>query len=181
MWLLEEIIGSFASERLAPTGLAGLPIGNLTSQLFANVYLNELDQFIKHKLSIRYYIRYTDDFAIVGENREKLERLINPIRSFLQQTLFLDLHPRKITIRKFRQGIDFLGYVLLPYHRVLRTRTRRRIFRKLCERVVAHQAGFLTEENAEQSLQSYLGILSHANCHRLSQDLRNQYWFWMRG
>ena len=179
LWLLEEIIRGFASNRLTPVGPAGVPIGNLTSQLFANVYLNELDQFIKHELKIPHYARYTDDFAIVAESSEKLEYLINPIRSFLQQKLFLDLHPRKVTIRTYAQGIDFLGYVLLPYHRVVRTRTRHRMYRKLREKIILHRAGGLSEEGIEHSLQSYLGLLSHADAHCLSQEIQNQCWFWM--
>jgi RNA-directed DNA polymerase len=179
--LLSEIIGSFHSGRLAPTGPAGLPIGNLTSQLFANVYLNELDTFLKHELKVRYYIRYTDDFAIVSDSRKELESLIAPIRTFLQRSLLLELHPRKVTIRTFRQGIDFLGYVLLPHHRVLRTKTKRRMYRKLRERIASCHAGVLTEESVAQSLQSYVGILSHANSYDLKTELLNRYSFWMAG
>lgn len=177
--LLQEIIGSFQSGHLTPTGPVGLPIGNLTSQLFANVYLNELDVYLKHDLRVRHYVRYTDDFAIVSNNRQELERLIAPIRLFLQGQLLLDLHPRKVKIRMFRQGIDFLGYVLLPHHRVLRTATKRRMYRKMRERISAQKAGRLSAEGVEQSLQSYLGVLSHANSFHLSQDLQNQCWFWL--
>lgn len=177
--LLQEIIGSFHSEHLTPTGAAGLPLGNLTSQLFANVYLNELDMYLKHDVRVRHYVRYTDDFAIVSDNREELERLIEPIRLFLKGRLLLDLHPRKVTIRTFRQGIDFLGYVLLPHHRVLRTATKRRMYRKMRERIMAKKAGMCSADGVEQSLQSYLGVLSHANSFHLSQDLQNQCWFWL--
>jgi RNA-directed DNA polymerase len=179
LWLMGEIVGSFTSERLSPAGSAGLPLGNLTSQLFANIYLNELDRFLKQELRVSHYVRYTDDFAIVSRNPRELEQLIDPIRTFLGRSLLLDLHPRKITIRPFRQGIDFLGYVLLPYHRVLRTKTRHRMYRRLHEKIVLYSTGELNEEGVEQSLQSYLGILSHANSHDLRTDLLNRYWFWM--
>lgn len=175
--LLGEIIESFAAKDPTIFGRNGIPIGNLTSQLFANIYLNEFDQFIKQKLKIKRYVRYTDDFVIVAGSHEELEAVLLPIRSFLKEHLYLALHPHKVTIRKYRQGIDFLGYVLLPHHRVLRTRAKRRILRKLRERIAAHKAGLLTEESVEQSLQSYLGVLSHANCYRLSQDFQNQCWF----
>jgi RNA-directed DNA polymerase len=175
--LLRAIIESFTAKDPVMFGQTGIPIGNLTSQLFANIYLNEFDQFIKHTLKIRHYIRYTDDFVIVGAGREALEALLIPIRSFLKEHLHLNLHPHKVTIRKYRQGIDFLGYVLLPHHRVLRTKARRRIMRKLCERITARKVGLIQQESVEQSLQSYLGVLSHANCYRLSQDLQNQCWF----
>lgn len=175
--LLREIIGSFIAKDTALFGRTGIPIGNLTSQLFANIYLNEFDQFIKHTLKIKHYVRYTDDFAIVAGNREELETVLIPVRSFLKERLGLALHPHKVTIRKYRQGVDFLGYVLLPHHRVLRTKTKRRMVRKLTERIERCKAGDVTPESVEQSLQSYLGVLSHADCYRLSQDLRNECWF----
>jgi retron-type reverse transcriptase len=156
MALLTNIIRSFS---------LGIPIGNLTSQLFANVYMNEFDQFMKHTLRIKHYVRYTDDFVIVAQDEASLRALFSPIASFLHQYLQLSLHPYKMSIRKYRQGIDFLGYVLLPHHRMLRTKTKRRIFRKL------------SENATPQSLQSYLGVLSHANAHRLSQKLANAYLF----
>ncbi|MEK7218496.1 MAG: reverse transcriptase/maturase family protein [Patescibacteria group bacterium] len=168
MALLQEIVGSFHT---APG--KGIPIGNLTSQLFANVYLHELDWFIKHKLRIKHYIRYTDDFVAVAEDEAVLRDLLPPVRLFLHDCLRLQLHPRKVTVRKYRQGIDFLGYVVLPHHRVLRTRTKRRMFRKMREKAEQCERGIILRESMEQSLQSYLGVLSHANAFRLSQDLRN--------
>ncbi len=175
--LLCAIIESFTAKDPDLFGRTGIPIGNLTSQLFANIYLNEFDQFIKHTLKIKNYIRYTDDFVIVAESSGELEALLPPISSFLQGHLHLDLHPRKVTIRKYRQGIDFLGYVLLPHHRALRTKAKRRMVRKLTERIERCKAGELPSVSVEQSLQSYLGVLSHADCYRLSQDLQNQCWF----
>lgn len=178
MWLLKDIVGSFKSARFTPA-TKGVPIGNLTSQLFANVYLNELDQFIKHTLRVQNYVRYTDDFAIVSNDPEYLRSLIQPIRAFLQERLCLDLHPRKISMRRYRQGIDFLGYVLLPHCRVVRTRTKQRMFRKLHLRAIAFKNGTGSKESVEQSLHSYLGVLSHANSYRLSDRLKNEYWFWL--
>lgn len=175
--LLRTIIGSFTARDPALFGHTGIPIGNLTSQLFANIYLNEFDQFIKHTLKIRHYIRYTDDFVIVAESSENLTALLPPIRTFLQDYLHLDLHPRKVTIRKYGQGIDFLGYVLLPHQRALRTKAKRRMIRKLKERIERCKTEDLPPESIDQSLQTYLGVLSHANCYRLSQDLQNQCWF----
>jgi len=178
LWLLEEIIESFTSQYSTLSGRKGLPIGNLTSQLFANIYLNEFDQFVKHELKIKQYIRYTDDFVIVANDELYLENLIPPIRSFLSEKLALELHSKKITIRKFRQGIDFLGYIILPYHRLLRTKTKKRMFRKLKKRVEEYKEGLITKQTLEQSLQSYLGVLSHADTYKLSNELKNQFWFW---
>jgi retron-type reverse transcriptase len=173
LWLLEEIIESFVSQYSALSERKGLPIGNLTSQLFANIYLNEFDQFIKHKLKIKQYTRYTDDFVIVADNKPCLEHLILPVRSFLLEKLALELHSKKITIRKFRQGIDFLGYIILSHHRLLRVKTKRRMFKKLKKRVEEYKGGVITKETLEQSLQSYLGVLSHADSYKLEQELKN--------
>ena len=134
---------------------SGLPIGNLTSQLFANIYLNELDHFIKHRLRIKYYLRYCDDFVILDNNRSNLESLIGQIQFFLECQLSLKLHPRKIIIRKLDQGIDFLGYVVLPHYRALRTRTKRRMLKRF------------NQNNAP----SYLGLLKHCNYYKLKRAL----------
>ncbi|MDD5041533.1 MAG: reverse transcriptase domain-containing protein [Candidatus Peribacteraceae bacterium] len=175
--LLREIIRSFVADIPTSSVRTGIPIGNLTSQLFANIYLNEFDQFIKNTLRIKRYARYTDDFVIVAGSRKELEAMLVSIRSFLKERLHLALHPHKVTIRKYGQGIDFLGYVLLPHHRVLRPKAKRRMVRRLKERIENCKTGRLPPESVEQSLQSYLGVLSHADCFRLSQDLQNQYWF----
>ena len=177
LWLLEEIIGSFSSDYSTLFERKGLPIGNLTSQLFANVYLNAFDQFVKNELKIKRYLRYTDDFVIISDNKPYLENLITPISEFLHNHLKLSLHPKKVSIRTYYQGIDFLGYVVLPHYRLLRTKTKQRIYRKLRQRVSEYRSGTITQETLEQSLQSYLGVLSHADAYQLSQDLQNQLWF----
>ncbi len=179
MRLLEEIIESFSSQYSTLFERKGLPIGNLTSQLFANIYLNKFDQFIKHKLRIKNYLRYTDDFVILSGDKIYLGKLISTISLFLSDNLALKLHPKKVTIRKFHQGIDFLGYILLPHYRLLRAKTRRRIFRKIGERIREYKNGTISEQSLVQSLQSYLGVLSHANTYELEQELRNQFWFWL--
>lgn len=171
MRLMREIVGSFHE-----CHGKGIPIGNLTSQLFANVYMNAFDQFIKHTIKVRHFIRYTDDFVFISESENELRDLVPVIESFLTEFLCLHLHPHKVSIRKYRQGVDFLGYVLLPHHRVLRTKTKRRILRKLDQKLDLVRQDLCPAESFEQSLQSYLGVLSHANAHRLSQGIRNQYW-----
>ncbi|TSC82888.1 MAG: RNA-directed DNA polymerase (Reverse transcriptase) [Parcubacteria group bacterium Gr01-1014_20] len=156
MWLVKVIIESFNP---------GIPIGNLTSQLFANIYLNKLDQFVKHKLKAKFYIRYTDDFVVVASNKEELAKWLSEIRTFLSQNLKLTLHPKKIILEKHHQGTDFLGYIQFPHHRLLRTKTKRRMLKKIKKGV------------NEQSLQSYLGVLSHANGHKISEEIKNLYLF----
>lgn len=126
IWLVKEIIKSFS---ISPN--KGLPLGNITSQLFANIYLNELDQFIKHRLKVKYYIRYSDDFVILSGDKEYLEELIFKIGEFLKERLELSFHANKVIIRKYRQGIDFLGYVALSDYTALRTKTKKRMFKKI--------------------------------------------------
>lgn len=142
--------------------------------------MNELDQFVKHTLKIKNYVRYTDDFIIISRNREYLSNLLGPIEQFLIKRLHLTLHPNKVEIRSFHGGIDFLGYVALPHHIRVRTKTKRRAFRKLHERVREYTQGDIREETLKGSLRSYVGVLSHANAHRLTQKLLNQFWFWMK-
>lgn len=179
MWLIKIILSSFSSE-LSDNRLKGAPIGNLTSQLFANIYMNEFDQFIKHGLKVKYYIRYTDDFIIVHQDKSYLLKLQNNIADFLNTKLKLSLHPDKLEIRKYRQGIDFLGYVNLPKARVLRTKVRRRLFIKLKQRVEEFRADEITEETLLRSFDSYLGVLSHADSHGLEQELRHKFWEWIK-
>jgi len=104
--LLDEIIGSYHTEGLPKVGM---PIGNLTSQLFANIYLNPLDQYLKHELKVQYYIRYADDFVVLSDNIQYLEELLQKIKCFLSERLKLSLHPNKITIRNYYLGIDFVN------------------------------------------------------------------------
>lgn len=151
IWLVSKIVESYAT---LPDN--GIPLGNITSQLFANIYLNELDKFIKHKLKIKYYIRYCDDFLILDKNRECLGSFVREIRIFLEKNLKLQLHEKKIIIRKFRQGVDFLGYVCFPNHRILRKKTKNRMFRKIERETISYQ-----------TLQSYFGVLSHCNSYKL--------------
>ena len=172
LWLCEEIIRQFNHEG---TPGKGVPIGNLTSQIFTNIYLNELDQFVKRDLRSKYYIRFADDFLLLSHRRTDLEDLLPKIRAFLTEELCLELHPKKVSFRPLHQGIDFLGYVTLPHHRVLRTTTRRRMFRKLSARVGEYFEGAITTESMNQTLQSYLGILSHADTYELQQRVRNEF------
>jgi len=158
IWLIEMIIKSFS---VLPN--KGLPLGNITSQLFANIYLNELDRFIKHELKEKYYIRYCDDFIILKSDKGYLEEFIASVGFFLGEKLKLSLHPDKIGIRKYHQGIDFLGYVSFPKHRILRTKTRKRMIRKIERKNKELRQGMIPKEFFSQTLQSYLGMLKHCN------------------
>lgn len=138
----------------------GIPLGNVTSQLFANIYLHELDWHVKQDLGVRYYARYCDDFVIISHDKQHLESLIKPLRDFLYSVPQLDLHPDKITLRAWDQGVDFLGYVLRPRATTIRTKTRRRMMSRVSAR----------------NLSSYLGMCGHADAYCLSQVLRMVAW-----
>lgn len=150
--LIQKVVGSFNSTQ---AGL-GLPLGNLTSQLLVNVYMNEFDQYTKHNLKGKYYIRYADDFVILSENKEELEKMLPRIEKFLQEKLHLSLHPDKVYIKTFSSGIDFLGWIHFPKYRILRPASKRRMVRNL------------EQERTEQRVQSYKGLLSHGNARKLS-------------
>lgn len=171
LWLVGNIITSFSETR-------GIPIGNLTSQIFANIYLNRLDQFIKHQLRKRFYIRYCDDFVIAETNKEALEQLVPKIAGFLETQLNLSLHEQKIVIRKYTQGIDFLGYVLLPHTILPRTKTKRRIFTKLKTKITQLNENRISQISFNQTLASYFGFLKHSKSYKLTENLKNQIRLW---
>lgn len=103
----------------------GLPIGSLSSQFFSNVYLNPLDQFVKHQLKIRGYLRYVDDFIILGDYPKELLEQMRRINQFLEERLQLQLHPDKTVLQRVDQGANFLGYIVFPHYRYVRERTLR--------------------------------------------------------
>lgn len=156
--LISKIVSSFYSIRQG----TGLPLGNLTSQLFANIYMNELDQFMKHRVKAKYYIRYADDFAILSEDKEWLEYVLPAIQDFLFSRLRLELHPDKVFIKTLSSGVDFLGWVHFPDHRVLRTATKKRMMRRI-ER----------QQGKPETIQSYLGLLSHGNAKKLQRIIKS--------
>ena len=156
VWLIDKIVSSFNSGKLGK----GLPLGNLTSQLLVNVYMNGFDQFVKHKLKVRYYIRYADDFVILSQDKKWLETLIPNISLFLKSRLELTLHPNKVFIRTLFSGVDFLGWVTFVNHRVLRTATKHRMLRNIEQK-----------RSDIRMIQSYLGLLQHGNTNKLKRRI----------
>lgn len=156
LWLLDQIINSFNT---AGEKGKGLPLGNLTSQLLVNIYLNELDNFVKRKLKIKYYIRYADDFLILNKNKIFLEKIIVDISYFLEENLKLTLHPSKVLIKNINSGVDFLGWVNFCNFRVLRTSTKKRMFKK-----IKNNKNYL-------ALRSYLGLLGHGSTKKLKNQI----------
>lgn len=159
IWLIERIVESFDSG----TPRKGLPLGNLTSQLLVNVYMNEFDQFMKHGLKQKYYIRYADDFVILSHDKSALLESLPKMREFLEEKLALSLHPNKTFVQTAASGVDFLGWVHFPDHRVLRTSTKKRMFRRL-------------EDNLGMPgvPQSYRGLLDHGNTQKLKNSIERR-------
>ena len=143
----------------------GLPIGNLTSQLFSNVYLNILDQFCKRVLHCRHYGRYVDDFFIVSCDRRWLLSLVPRIREFLKEELGLDLHMGKVRISRASQGVEFLGAYIKPYRIYLSNDTLERIRQHLKE------LDFSDPDKVQKTVNSYLGIMSHTASYHLRREL----------
>ena len=155
----------FFAQRFFDTDKAhGLPIGNYTSQVFANFYLSELDHFIKHELGIKYYGRYVDDMVIVSESKAQLCRLIPEIDKFLQTRLELHLQPKKIYLQPACHGVRFLGCFIHSSHIVTNPRTIRN-FRASIKRHNAVTANHKPDKRERtafiSSVNSYLGIMKH--------------------
>jgi retron-type reverse transcriptase len=165
LWLLGQVIDSFSTRQdlSARQGLAGvgLPLGNLTSQLLVNIYMNEFDQFMKRELKVKYYIRYADDFVILSENKKYLLVILRYIEVFLNKKLKLQLHSDKVYIKTIATGVDFLGWVQFPYHLVLRTTTKRRMLKNL------------QENSKPETRQSYLGMLRHGDAWKLEKTIKS--------
>ena len=158
IWLIQNVVQSFKG--VAPS--KGLPLGNLTSQLLVNIYMNRFDHFMKQTIKAEYYIRYADDFVIMNTDKEWLVGIVPMIQKFLADELALQLHPNKLSITTLASGIDFLGWVHFPDHKTLRTTTKKRMLNRLKE----------TSKKPEIT-QSYLGLLSHGNTQKLKQCIKN--------
>ena len=150
--------------RFAEPGVA-LPIGNLTSQLFSNVYLNVFDQFIKRDIKCHHYGRYVDDSVQIDSDREWLIQQVPREREFLADELGLQLHMGKLHIREVRQGVEFLGAFLKPYRDYVSNNTLERMTKKIQE------IDLRNEEKAVRTIDSYLGILSHTASRHIATDL----------
>ncbi len=148
----------------------GLPIGNLTSQVFANFYLSPFDHFMKHDLGLRYYGRYVDDIVVVHPDRSYLAALIPVAADYLRRELGLTLHPRKIHLEHCADGVEFLGVVIKPHRTCIASRTRGN-FRRAVERhnriADDHRPTRAERDAFRSSINSYLGLLAHYDTYRL--------------
>lgn len=144
-----------------------MPLGNLTSQFFANVYLNELDQFVKHKLKAKYYIRYVDDFVIFHASKEQLKIWKREIEIFLREKLKLELHTDKSRIINLSKGVDFVGFRNFYYFKLLRKRN----FRKIKRNVLLFNRGEISYEKLFESFQGWNSHAKWSNSKNLTENL----------
>lgn len=154
----------------------GLPIGNLTSQLFGNVYLNDFDNFIKHKLGCKYYGRYVDDIVIVHKDKEYLKSIVPLLKEYLNSELSLELHPKKIYLQHFSKGVAFLGTIIKPYRIYVRNRIKGNFYQKIkyWNNLFFEKNGKLLKSDLKKflaSTNSYLGIMKHYNTYKLRKKM----------
>ncbi len=143
----------------------GMPLGNMTSQFFANVYLNEIDQFVKHKLRVKYYIRYVDDFVILHNNKNTLEGYKESTNIFLKDRLQLETHPTKSKILLLKRGISFLGFRNFFYHRLLRKANILNMKRRITQ-IAQRDYDSLCEY-----LEGWMSYANHADTYNLRQKI----------
>ncbi len=163
LWLTKEILYSNNGEN-------NLPIGNYTSQMFANIYLNELDQYVKHKLKGKYYFRYMDDAILIRKTKEETKQDLESIRSFLKDNLKLELN-KKTQIFKNKQGVNFCGYKINEYRLKIRDKGKRKLKRKVKKLEEKVKKGIINSKEAKRYLAGHLGYMKIANVNSLKKKL----------
>lgn len=152
----------------------GMPLGNLTSQFFANVYLNELDQYVKRELRAKYYIRYVDDFVILHQNPKVLEQHKQDIATFLMEKLRLTLHPNKCRIVRLERGVLFLGFRIFLFHTLLRKANIWKLQKRLFRYKAGYDAGETGYDVIYETLQGWLAYAMHGNTYKLRKRIMVQ-------
>ena len=163
LWLLREIIYSNDGE-------TGLAIGNYTSQVFANTYLNEVDYYVKQTLKQKYYYRYLDDSLILTRTKEEAKECLKKIRIFLKENLQLELN-KKTQIFKSKQGVNFCGYKINEYRLKIRDRGKRKLKKKIKTLKWQIKEGLLSSKEAKKYLCGHMGYIKIANINNLSNKL----------
>ena len=156
-------------------GINGLPLGNCTSQLFANIYLNELDQYCKRSLGLKYYVRYMDDIAIIIDEKDNAKIILEDLIDFINKKLNLDINIKKTKIFPLKQGINMVGYKIYLTHMKLRNSSKKRIKRKIKKMEKLISNGELSKEKVEQIISSWLGHAKHANSENFINSLLKRY------
>jgi len=168
-WLTKTILDNYETEE--PN--KGMPLGNWTSQFFANIYLNELDQFVKHTLRAKHYIRYVDDFVIMHESKSKLQEYEVKIKEFLNR-LKLELHPDKCSITPLRNGVSFLGFKIFYHHKIVRKRNLRKIKNKLAEALAKYKKGIMSATEVTDILNGWSAYAMQGNTYQLREKLNSE-------
>ena len=167
IWLVRLILNNYRTKARGK----GMPLGNWTSQFFANVYLNELDQFVKHRLKAKYYIRYVDDFVVLNRSRKKLKLWREKISEFIQEKLVLALHSTKSKIIQLRKGVDFLGFRVFYYNKLVRLRNLRKLWMNMGFLVKNYSAGVVGARDVLARLQNWNSYAMHANTYYLRERI----------
>ncbi len=150
-----EIIKEIIHSHIFSEPGKGIPLGNITSQIFANIYLNTLDNYVKKELKCRFYVRYNDDFVIISESGSELEKIRSKIISFVWDRLLLKIPLEKTSLRKISWGVDFLGFTILPKAVLLRNKTKNKMYTNV----------------STKNIHSYFGILNHCNSYNLKRKI----------
>lgn len=166
IWLIKQILDGFDTKIEGK----GMPLGNYTSQFFANIYLNKLDYFVKHYLKAKCYIRYVDDFVILHKRKKTLEYYQDRIDRYLV-CLKLKVHPDKSKIYPLRNGITFLGYRIFYHHKLLRKRNLKIFEGKFRKKLLLYGKGSLSKEKFIESLQGWFGYARWANTYIFRKEL----------
>ncbi len=148
----------------------GLAIGNYTSQIFSNFYLNQFDHFVKSTLKIKYYGRYVDDFVLISKDKEELINIIPKIKVYLKENLKLDLHPKKIYLQNINRGVEFLGVYLKPWRKYITPRIKNNFYlviNNINNYFMDNKVVYEDIVKIREKINSYLGILSHYNTYKL--------------
>lgn len=169
LWLIKKIISNSSYEQ------KGMPLGNLTSQFFANVYLNELDQFVKHKFKAKYYIRYVDDFVILHQNPKSLKIYKEKIMSFLETNLLISLHQDKSKVIKLGNKFTFLGYRIFHYHRLLKKQNIIKFKKNLEHLKVKYYSKIIDYDKLYDSLEGWIACVMSANTFKLRRRILSDF------
>ena len=163
MWLINQIVYSQNKEK-------GIEIGNYTSQMFANIYLNEIDQFVKHKLHIKYYFRYLDDSIVIVPTKEEAKQALQAITRFLKENLKLEVN-KKTQIFKNKQGVNFCGYKINEYRLKIRDKGKRKLKKKIKKLTKQIKEGKITSKEAHKYIAGHLGYIKISNTYNLKEKL----------
>lgn len=166
IWLVQRILDNHNFKVLGK----GMPIGNLTSQFFANVYLNELDYFVKHVLKAKYYLRYVDDFVILHRNKEVLEDYKKQTNEFLK-TVKLELHPEKSRVSSLHNGISLLGFRIFYHYKLPRKSNIRKFEIKMVDLIEKYKRGEINKEKLMESIEGWCAYARHGNTYKYRKRL----------